>query len=142
MQQILWPAALLACLAGCGPMTGPNPGMGTAVSGKKFEQEIVGQVFSFRLPDGVQTETQFQPDGTVVYRGAAAALDGVGRWRPWAKGYCGYYPRIGRGPALGRLVAGPVERDGHHCYEVRAAGGYYTLFRPDGVYVGALVPLG
>jgi hypothetical protein len=140
MRQILRPSALLACLMGCGLMTGPNPGMGTAVSGEQFEQEIAGQVFSFRLPDGVQTETQFQPGGTVVYRGAA--LDGVGRWRSWGKGYCAFYPRIGGGPALGRLVAGPVEPDGHRCYEVRAADGYYALFRPDGVYVGALVPLG
>ena len=141
MQQILWPAALLACLAGCGPMTGPGPGMGTAVSGERFEREIAGQVFSFRLPDGVQTETQFQPGGTVVYRGAAG-LDGVGRWRPWDKGYCAFYPRIGGGPALGRLVAGPVAADGYRCYEVRAGNGYYALFRPDGTYVGALVPLG
>jgi hypothetical protein len=140
MQRMHRPMALLACLAGCGLMTGPSPEMGSAVSGEWFEREIAGQVFSFRLPDGVQTETRFQPDGTVVYRGAA--LDAVGRWRPWAKGYCARYPRIGGGPALGRLVAGPVEPDGHRCYEVRAAGGYYTLFRPDGVYVGALVPLG
>ena len=138
MRRMLRPTALLACLAGCGPMTGP--GMGTAVSGERFEREIAGQVFSFRLPDGVQTETQFQPGGTVVYRGAAG-LDGVGRWRPWGKGYCAYYPRIGGGPALGRLVAGPVEPDGYRCYEVRAADGYYTLFRPDGTYVGAPVPL-
>ena len=69
------------------------------------------------------------------------ALDWVGRWRPWDKGYCAYYPRIGGGPALGRLVAGPVEPDGHRCYEVRATAGYYALFRPDGTYVGALVPL-
>ena len=140
MWRIPWPTALLACLAGCSLMTGPDPGMGTAVSGKQFEQEIAGQVFSFRLPDGVQTETQFQPGGAVVYRGAA--LDGVGRWRPWAKGYCAYYPLIGGGPALGQLVAGPVEPDGYRCYEVRAAGDYYALFRPDGVCVGALVPLG
>ncbi len=138
MRRMLRPTALLACLAACGPMTGP--GMGTAVSGEQFEREIAGQVFSFRLPDGVQTETQFQPGGTVVYRGAAA-LDGVGRWRPWGKGYCAYYPRIGGGLALGRLVAGPVAADGDRCYEVRAADGYYALFRPDGVYVGALVPL-
>ena len=140
MRQILRPTALLACLAGCSLMTGPDPGMGTAVSGKQFEQEIAGQVFSFRLPDGVQTETQFQPGGTVVHRGAA--LDGVGRWRPWAKGYCAYYPLVGGGPALGRLVAGPVEPDGYRCYEVRATAGNYALFRADGVYVGALVPLG
>ena len=140
MRQILRPTALLACLAGCGLMTGSGPGMGTAVSGERFEREIAGQVFSFRLPDGVQTETQFQPGGTVVYRGAAG-LDGVGRWRPWGKGYCAYYPRIGGGLALGRLVAGPVAADGYRCYEVRAADGYYALFRPDGVYVGALVPL-
>ena len=131
MRQMLQPTALLACLAGCGLLTGPSPEMGTAVSGEQFEREIAGQVFSFRLPDGVQTETQFQPGGTVVHRGAA--LDGIGRWRPWAKGYCGYYPQIG---------GGPVEPDGYRCYEVRAAGGYYTLFRPDGTYVGALVPLG
>ena len=137
MRRTLRPTALLACLTGCGLMTGPE--MGTAVSGGRFEREIAGQVFSFRLPDGVQTETQFQPGGTVVYRGAA--LDGVGRWRPWAKGYCAYYPQIGGGPALGRLVAGPVAADGYRCYEVRAADGYYALFRPDGVYVGALVPL-
>ena len=30
--------------------------------------------------DGALAEAQFQPGGTVVYRGAA--LDGVGRWRP------------------------------------------------------------
>ena len=76
----------------------------------------------------------------MVYRGAA--LDGVGRWRPWDKGYCAYYPLIGGGPALEQLVAGPVEPDGYRCYEVRANDGYYALFRPDGVYVGALVPLG
>jgi hypothetical protein len=140
MRRIPWLTALLACLAGCGLMTGPNPGMGTPVSGKQFEREIAGQVVSFRLPDGVQTETQFQPGGTVVHRGAA--LDGIGRWRPWAKGYCAYYPQIGGGPALGQLVAGPVEPDGYRCYEVRANDGYYALFRPDGVYVGALVPLG
>jgi hypothetical protein len=118
-------------------MTGP--GMGTAVSGEQFEREITGQAISFRLPDRVQTETQFQPGGTVVYRGAG--LDGIGRWRPWEKGYCAYYPQIGGGPALGQLVAGPVEPDGHRCYEVRATAGYYALFRPDGTYVGALVPL-
>src|SRR5918997_1482553 len=101
MRRIPWPTALLACLAGCGPMTGP--GMGTA-----------------------------------VYRGAG--LDGVGRWRPWGKGYCAFYPQIGGGPALGQLVAGPVEPDGYRCYEVRAAAGYHALFRPDGIYVGALVP--
>lgn len=140
MRRMLRPVAFLACLAGCGPMIGPGPGMGTAVSGERFEREIAGQVFSFRLPDGVQTETQFQPGGTVIYRGAAG-LDGVGRWRPWGKGYCAYYPRIGGGPALGRLVAGPIAADGYRCYEVRAADGYYALFRPDGVYVGALVPL-
>jgi hypothetical protein len=44
--------ALLACLTGCGPMTSPS--MGTAVSGERFEREIAGQMFSFRLPDGVQ----------------------------------------------------------------------------------------
>ena len=140
MRQILRPTALLACLVGCSLMTGPGPGMGTAVSGERFEREIAGQVFSFRLPGGVLTETQFQPGGTAVYRGAA--LDGVGRWRPWDKGYCAYYPQIGGGPALGRLVGGPVEPDGYRCYEVRAAAGYHALFRPDGVYVGALVPLG
>jgi hypothetical protein len=131
MRQILWPTAILASLAGCSLMTGPKPAMGTAVSGEQFERKIAGQVFSFRLPDGVQTETQFQPGGTVVYRGAA--FDGVGRWRPWEQGYCAYYPQIGGGPAAD---------DGYRCYEVRAADGYYALFRPDGVYVGALVPLG
>jgi hypothetical protein len=132
--------ALLACLAGCGPATGP--GMGTPVSGTRFEESIAGRVFSFRLPDGAQAEVQFQPGGTAVYRGGPAGFAGVGRWRPWEKGYCAFYPRIGGGPALGRLVAGPVAADGHRCYEVRAADGYYALFRPDGVYVGALVPLG
>jgi hypothetical protein len=86
---------------------------------------------SFRLPDEMPVEAQFQPGGTAVYRGAG--LDGVGRWWPWAKGYCAYYPWIG---------GGPVEPDGYRCYEVRAGDGYYALFRPDGVYVGALVPLG
>ena len=118
---------LLACLAGCGPA----PTMGRPVSGGRFEESMAGQVFSFRLPDRAQAEVQFQPGGTMVYRGGPAGLDGVGRWRPWDKGYCAYYPRIGGGPALGRLVAGPV-----------AADGYYALFRPDGVYVSALVPLG
>ncbi|HEX6015876.1 MAG TPA: hypothetical protein VFY87_29570 [Geminicoccaceae bacterium] len=131
--------ALLGCLVGCGPAAGP--GMGTPVSGRQFEESIAGQAMSFRLPDGALAEVQFQPDGTAVYRGAAG-LDGVGRWRPWGKGYCAYYPRIGGGPALGRLVAGPVAADGYCCYEVRAADGYHALFRPDGVYVGALVPLG
>jgi hypothetical protein len=130
--------ALLACLAGCGPV----PTMGSPVSGGRFEESMAGQVFSFRLPDGAQAEAQFQPGGTAVYRGGPAGLDGVGRWRPWDKGYCAFYPRIGSGPALGRLVAGPVAADGYRCYEVRAADGYYALFRPDGVYVGALVPLG
>jgi hypothetical protein len=138
MRRMLRPTALLACLAGCGPMT--NPGMGSPVSGAVFEREIAGQALSFRLPDGARAEAQFQPGGAVVYRGAA--LDGVGRWRPWDKGYCAYYPLIGGGPALGQLVAGPVEPDGHRCYEVRANDGCYALFRPDGVYVGALVPLG
>jgi hypothetical protein len=116
-----------------------SPSMGSPVSGGRFERSIAGRVMSFRLPDGALAEAKFQPGG-VVYRGAA--LDGVGRWRPWDKGYCAYYPLIGGGPALGQLVAGPVEPDGYRCYEVRAGDGYYALFRPDGVYVGALVPLG
>jgi hypothetical protein len=114
--------------------------MGSPVSGEQFEREIAGQAMSFRFPDGARAEAQFQPGGTAVYRGAG--LDRVGRWRPWAKGYCAYYPQIGGGPALGQLVAGPVAADGYRCYEVRAAAGYYALFRPDGTYVGALVPLG
>jgi hypothetical protein len=138
MRRMLRPTALLACLAGCGLTTSPD--MGNTVSGAQFERSVAGQAMSFRLPDGARAEAQFQPDGTAVYRGAA--LDGVGRWRPWDKGYCAYYPRIGGGPALGQLVAGPVAADGSRCYEVRAAADYYALFRPDGVYVGALVPLG
>jgi hypothetical protein len=40
MRRMLRPTALLACLAGCGPMT--SPGMGSAVSGGQFEQVIAG----------------------------------------------------------------------------------------------------
>ena len=139
MRRMRQPTAvLLACLAGCGSMTGPE--MGSAVSGEQFEREIAGPAMSFRLPDGARAEAQFQPGVTAVYRGAG--LDGVGRWRPWAKGYCAYYPQSGGGTALGQLVAGPVAADGYRCYEVRATAGYHALFRPDGTYVGALVPLG
>ena len=82
---------------------------------------------------------QFQPDGTAVYRGRV--IDGIGRWRPWEKGYCAYYPWLGAGPGLKPPFSGKVEHDGYRCYEVRAESGYYVLFQSDGVYVGTLVPV-
>lgn len=136
---------LAGALAGCGPTT--SPVTGTAVDGEVFEREIVGRVMSFRLPGGRPgagrlAEAQFQPDGTAVYRGGGAAPDGIGRWRPWAKGYCALYPWIGRSSAERRPYAGPADADGYRCYVVRAGDGYYALFQPDGVFVGTLVPVG
>ena len=127
----------LLLLAGCG--SEPSPDMGTPVSGARFDHELAGRVFSFRLADGEQAEAQFEPDGTAVYSGIR--LDGIGRWRKWEKGYCAYYPWIGTGPGLRPPFSGTVGRDGFHCYEVRATGGYYVLFQRDGVYAGTLIPV-
>jgi hypothetical protein len=94
---------------------------------------------SFRLPGARLAQAQFQPDGTAVYSGED--LNGIGRWRPWDKGYCAYYPWLGGGVALRPPFSGLVESDGYRCYEVRAESGYYVLFQPDGTYVGTLVPV-
>lgn len=135
MRQLRWIAAILATgLAGCGHLTSPS--MGTAVSGQQFENEIVGRVMSFRVADGRLAEAQFQPGGTAVYSGQF--VDRIGRWRPWANGYCAWYPSLGNGPGLKRPFSGPVEPDGYRCYDVRASDGYYVVFQPDGVYVGTL----
>ena len=91
---------------------------------------------SFSFHQGVDISA---PDGTAVYSGRA--LNGIGRWRPWMDGYCAYYPWIGGGPALRPPFSGSVESDGYRCYAVRAEGGYYVLFQPDGTFVGTLVPL-
>ena len=77
--------------------------------------------------------------GPVAGRGQA--FDGIGRWRPWEKGYCAYYPWLGSGPGLRPPFSGRVEHDGYRCYEVRAESGYFVLFQPDGVYAGTLVPV-
>lgn len=138
MRQLCCGAAMLAVgLSGCGHITSPR--MGTPVSGQQFEDEIVGQVMSFRVADGRLAEAQFQPGGTAVYSGQF--IDRVGRWRTWAHGYCAWYPSLGNGPGLKRPFSGPVEPDGYRCYDVRASDGYYVVFQPDGVYVGTLVPV-
>ena len=77
-------AIVAAGLVGCASITSPT--MGTAVTGQQFQDEIVGQVMSFRVADGRLAEAQFQPDGTAVYSGQF--IDRVGRWKPWANGYC------------------------------------------------------
>jgi hypothetical protein len=132
-----WTIVALVAMAACAPT--PSPSMGSAVSGAQFEEEIVGQVLSFRLPDGGLAEAQFHPDGTAIYSGLE--FDRIGRWRPWAKGYCAYYPSLGSGPGLRRPFSGKVEPDGYHCYEVRADDGYFVLFQRDGIYAGTLVPV-
>ena len=71
----------------------------------------------------------------------AGVIDGIGRWRPWEKGYCAYYPWLGSGPGLRPPFSGKVEHDGYRCYEVRAESGYFVLFQRDGVYAGTLVPV-
>jgi hypothetical protein len=126
----------LLILAACAPMT--DPSMGTPMSGEAFSQ-LAGRVFSFRLPYGGLAEAQFQPDGTAVYSGRR--LNGIGRWRPWEKGYCAYYPWLGAGVGLRPPFSGKVDAEGYHCYEVRAEDGYYVLFQRDGVYAGTLVPV-
>ena len=129
------PLALLA--AACAPTF--DPSMGMPVSGAQFQDEIVGRVLSFRVPHGRLAQAQFQPDGTAVYSGRA--LDGIGRWRRWEKGYCAYYPWLGGGHGLRPPFSGRVEQDGYRCYEVRAENGYFVLFQPGGVYAGTLVPV-
>lgn len=131
-------AAVVAILAGCGHVTSPT--MGAPMTGKQFQDEVVGQVLSFRLADGRLAEAQFQPDGTAVYSGQF--IDRLGRWRLWEHGYCAWYPSLGAGPGLKRPFSGPVDRDGYRCYKVRAVDGYYVLFQPDDVYVGTLMPVG
>ena len=37
-------------LAGCAPMTSPS--MGVPVTGAQFQEDVVGRVLSFRLPQG------------------------------------------------------------------------------------------
>ena len=106
---------------------------------KPPERIILDMDSSESLPHGEQAEAQFQPDGTAVYSGRA--FDGIGRWRPWEKGYCAYYPWLGNGPGLRPPFSGRVEHDGYRCYEVRAESGYFVLFQPDGVYAGTLVPV-
>jgi hypothetical protein len=128
---------LAGLLAACAPA--PTASMGAPVSGSRFEEEMVGRVMSFRLPRQELAEAQFQPDGTAVFRGEH--LDGIGRWRPWAKGYCAYYPWLGAGPGLRPPFGGRAEPDGYHCYEVRAEDGYFVVFQRDGVYAGTLVPV-
>ena len=130
-------APLVLLLGACAPMT--DPSMGQPLSGRAFEAEVVGRVLSFRMPHGGQGEVQFQPEGTAVYSGPA--VDGIGRWRPWEKGYCAYYPWLGDGPGLRPPFSARVERDGYRCYEVRAEDGYYVLFQHDGVYAGTLIPV-
>ena len=130
--------AILFLLTACGCTLSPT--MGTPVSGEEFESQIVGQVFSFRLPGrGGLDQAQFMPDGTAVYQGEF--IDGVGRWRPWTHGYCAYYPWLGAGVGLRPPFSGHVEHDGFHCYEVRAQDGYFVLFQRDGVYAGTLIPV-
>ena len=128
---------LLLPLAACGPQT--DPSMGTPVTGDRFEQELAGELFAFRLPYGGQAEAQFQPDGTAVYSGRK--LNGIGRWRPWEKGYCAYYPWLGAGRGLRPPFSGSVDTEGYHCYDDRAEDGYFVLFQRDGVYAGTLVPV-
>mgnify|MGYP001451781423 CR=1 FL=1 len=132
-----WIVLIAVLLAACGPA--PSASMGTPVSGARFEEEVVGKVMSFRLPRRGLAEAQFQPDGTAVFRGAY--LDGTGRWRPWARGYCAYYPWLQAGPGLRPPFSGRVEPDGYHCYEVRAEDGSFVVFQRDGVYAGTLVPV-
>lgn len=138
MRWMLAGVAIVAVnLVGCASITSPT--MGTAVTGQQFQDEVVGQVMSFRVADGRLAEAQFQPDGTAVYSGQFT--DRVGRWKPWANGYCAYYPSLGAGPGLKRPFSGPVDEEGFRCYDVRAADGYYAVFQPDGVYVGTLIPV-
>ena len=134
-MRVILSLALL--LGACAPMT--DASMGTPVSGAQFQEEVVGKVLSFRLPHGGQDEAQFQPDGTAVYSGRV--IDGIGRWRPWANGYCAYYPWLGNGVGLRPPFSGKIEDDGYRCYEVRAESGYYVLFQQDGVYAGTLIPV-
>lgn len=135
--MLRWIAILLGAAA-CAPM--PSPEMGTPVSGAEFERQLVGQVLSFRLPaPGSLDEAQFLSDGTVIYRGRY--VNGIGRWRAWEHGYCAYYPWLGAGIDLRPPFSGRVERDGYHCYTVRADNGYFVLFQRDGVYAGTLVPV-
>lgn len=134
---VRWTVILLL-LAACTPT--PTPTMGTPVSGKEFEQRIVGQVLSFRLPGpGSLDQAQFLPDGTAIYQGQF--VNGIGRWRPWEHGYCAYYPWLGSGVGLRPPFSGRLEHDGYHCYELRAEDGYYVLFQRDGVYAGTLIPV-
>jgi hypothetical protein len=132
-----WITLMFALFSACTPTTSAT--MGTPVSGKAFERDIAGQVLSFRRPGERVAEAQFQPDGTVVYSGEA--MNRIGRWRPWERGYCAYYPWLGSGLELRPPFSGPVESDGYRCYVVRAESDYYVLFQPDGTYVGTLVPV-
>jgi len=124
-------------IAGCAQLTSPT--MGTPVTGAMFQDEIVGQVLSFRVARGRLARVQFQPDGTAVYSGDF--IDRVGRWRPWANGYCAFYPSLGAGPGLTPPFSGPVEPDGYRCYNVRATDGYWVVFQPGGTFVGTLIPV-
>ena len=132
-----WIMPMLALMSSCAPTTSST--MGTPVSGEVFEGDVVGQVMSFVLPVPGSRRPSSSPMAPRSTMGEA--LNGIGRWRQWDKGYCAYYPWLGSEPGLRPPFSGPVESDGYRCYVVRAESGYYVLFQPDGTYVGTLVPV-
>lgn len=79
-------------------------------------RELVGKIWSVKLPNGVPAEETFREDGTVKITGG---LSDRGYWRLWEQGYCTQWYRMRKG----------AER----CFTLdRTAEGHIRVFKPDG----------